>query len=202
MGRLKYKNEYMQQTKQMHNGMEEFAELHIPSKNNDRIVYLSGEVNEYSISNVISELLSMANDNPAKPIYLVISTYGGSIDEMFSLYDTIKFLPCPVFTIGLGKVMSAGVLLLCSGQKGKRMIGKNARVMIHPISSLLYGNIFSQLHEMKESQRLQTLLTDSLVKESKITKEELEKIMQSGYDYYLDPEKAVELGIADLIIGQ
>lgn len=202
MGRNRHKNEYAQQGRQMHNGMEEFAELHIPARNNDRIVYLSGEVNEYSISNVISELLALANENPAKPIYLVISTYGGSIDEMFSLYDTIKFLPCPVYTIGLGKVMSAGVLLLCSGQKGKRMIGRNARVMIHPISSLLYGNIFNQLHEIKESQRLQDLLTDSLVRESKMSKEELEKIMKCGHDYYLDPDKTVELGLADIIIGQ
>src|SRR4051812_38599097 len=96
--------------------IEGLEQIILPSlQSNDRIVYLSGEVNEHTIANVIVQLLSMANQSN-KPIHLVVSTYGGSVDEMFSLYDAIKFLPCPVHTIGLGKIMSAGVLLLASGQ--------------------------------------------------------------------------------------
>lgn len=165
-----------------------------------RIVVLHGEVNELTISSVIVQLLQLANENH-KPIHLVISTYGGSVDEMFSLYDTIKFLPCPVHTIALGKVMSAGVLLLASGVKGCRMIGKSARIMIHPISGGLFGNVFEAMNEVKEHQRLQTLMVDALRKETKMSKIQIEKIMKAGHDYFLTPEQAVQMGIVDKIVG-
>src|SRR5271166_4169287 len=100
---------------------------------NSRMVFLHGEVSENAIAQVIAQMLHLAHVGN-EPIHLILSTYGGSIDEMFSLYDTIKFLPCPVHTVALGKVMSAGVLLLAAGVKGKRMIGASARVMIHPVS--------------------------------------------------------------------
>lgn len=168
---------------------------------NTRIVVLHGEVNEHSISSVIVQLLQLANQSN-KPIHLVISTYGGSVDEMFSLYDTIKFLPCPVHTIALGKVMSAGVLLLASGVKGKRMIGKSARIMIHPISGGLFGNVFEALNEVKEHERLQKLMVDALLKETKLSRKQIEKIMRAGHDYFLTPEEALKMGIVDKIVGE
>ena len=166
----------------------------------DRLVVLHGEVNEHSISNVIVQLLHLANQNH-RPIHLVISTYGGSVDEMFSLYDTIKFLPCPVHTIALGKVMSAGVLLLASGVKGKRMIGRSARIMIHPISGGVLGNVFEAMNEMKEFERLQSLMVSALTAETKLKKEEIDKLMKAGHDFFLTPEQAVQMGIVDKIIG-
>lgn len=205
MGRNRYKSEQNNipvNAQPLSAISDEYQEFQIHSRNNaDRILYLSGDVTEFSISTIISEMLTLANESPTKPIYLVISTYGGSVDEMFSLYDTMKFLPCPVYTIGLGKVMSAGVLLLSSGKKGKRMIGKHARVMMHPISGGTYGTIFDVLHESKEFMRLQNLMTKCLEKETKMSKEKIEEIMKFGNDFYLDPEQAVEFGIVDSIIG-
>lgn len=165
-----------------------------------RLVVLHGDVNESSISMVVSQLLYLSSMNH-KPIHLVISTYGGSVDEMFTLYDTIKFLPCPVHTIALGKVMSAGVLLLASGTKGKRMIGRSARIMIHPVSGGVMGNVFEVLNDTKEHKRLQDLMVDAIVRETKSSKTEIEKIMKSGHDYYLLPDQAVKMGIVDKIIG-
>jgi ATP-dependent Clp protease protease subunit len=172
----------------------------IVQHDNVRIVVLHGDVNEHTISHVIVQLLQLANQNH-KPIHLVISTYGGSVDEMFSLYDTIKFLPCPVHTIALGKVMSAGVLLLASGVKGKRLIGRSARIMIHPVSGGLYGNVFEALNEVKEHERLQTLMSDALMKETKMSKGEIDKLMKAGHDCYLTPEEAIRMGIVDGYIG-
>ena len=166
----------------------------------DRLVVLHGEVNEHTISNVIVQLLHLANQNH-RPIHLVISTYGGSVDEMFSLYDTIKFLPCPVHTIALGKVMSAGVLLLASGVKGKRMIGRSARIMIHPISGGVLGNVFEAMNEMKEFERLQDLMVSALMTETKMKREDIDKLMKAGHDFFLTPEQAVKMGIVDKIIG-
>lgn len=165
-----------------------------------RIVVLHGDVNEHTISSIIVQLLQFANVNH-KPIHLVISTYGGSVDEMFSLYDTIKFLPCQVHTIALGKVMSAGVLLLASGVKGKRMIGRSARIMIHPVSGGVFGNVFEAISGVKEHERLQQLMVKALERETKMSLPEIENIMKAGHDYYLTPEEAVRLGIVDKIVG-
>jgi ATP-dependent Clp protease protease subunit len=184
-----------------HDEAELAALLPHPKHGEDsRIVVLYGGVSEQSISAVIYQLLYLANQNH-KPIHLVVSTYGGSVDEMFSLYDTIRFLPCPVHTIALGKVMSAGVLLLASGVKGKRLIGSSARLMMHPISGGFYGNVFESMSETSEFKRLQDLMVSSLQKESNMTKEQVEKIMKSGHDFYVTPEEAIKLGIVDKIIG-
>lgn len=172
-----------------------------PGNSNDRIVFLSGDVNEHSISTIITQLISLANQNPSFPIYLIISTYGGSIDEMFSLYDTIKFLPCPVHTVALGKVMSAGVLLLSAGVKGKRLIGRNARIMMHAVSTAHQGNVFQVMNDAQETQRLQMLMVESLARETKMTKEHVQEIMIKGHDHYMTPMEAIKLGIVDKIIG-
>jgi ATP-dependent Clp protease protease subunit len=100
------------------NDYEHASGNHMPDKViPERIIYLSGEVNEHSIAQVIAGIVILANQDNRAPITLLVSTYGGSVDEMFSLYDVIKHVSCPIHTIGLGKVMSAGVLLLASGKK-------------------------------------------------------------------------------------
>lgn len=165
-----------------------------------RIVYMAGDVDENSISQVIAHMLHLASVG-TKPIQFVISTYGGAVDEMFSLYDVMKFLPCPVHTIGLGKIMSAGVLLLASGEKGKRMIGRNSRIMIHSISGAAAGNIFEVLNEASEMKRMQELMVELLRRETKMPKAEIEKIMKMGHDFYLTPDQALKYGIVDKIIG-
>jgi ATP-dependent Clp protease protease subunit len=191
------------QSKQSHkNNSEEAIQIStIHSGDSSRLVVLHGDVNESSISMVVAQMLHLASQNH-KPIHLVISTYGGSVDEMFTLYDTIKFLPCPVHTIALGKVMSAGVLLLASGEKGKRMIGKSARIMIHPVSGGAMGNVFEVMNDTKEQKRLQDQMVTAIVKETKASKKQIEEIMKTGHDVYLLPDEAIKLGIVDKIIGE
>lgn len=167
----------------------------------ERIIFLSGEVNENIVPLVIAQLINYANQDAAAPIYMMINTPGGSIDEMFSLYDVMKFLPCPIHTIALGKVMSAGVLLLSSGTKGKRLIGKNARIMIHSVSAGTMGNVFEIENYVEETKRLQTLMVETLVSETKMNLKQAEEIMKNGRDHYLTPAEAIKLGIVDKIIG-
>jgi ATP-dependent Clp protease protease subunit len=178
----------------------ESSGMMIHAGDSSRLVILHCDVNEQSISSVMAQMLHLASQNH-KPIHLVISTYGGSVDEMFTLYDTIKFLPCPVHTIALGKVMSAGVLLLASGEKGTRMIGRSARIMMHPISGGAQGNIFEIMNDVEESKRLQDQMVDAISKETKLSKVEIEKLMKKGHDVYLSPQQAIEMGIVDKIIG-
>jgi len=178
-------------------GLEQLLVGHDDSRN----VFLHGAVDEASIASVVAQLLHLAEENRKKPIYLVVSTYGGSIDEMFTLYDTIKFLLCPVHTVGLGKVMSAGVLLLAAGVKGHRLMGARARIMMHSASGASMGNVFEVENEARELRRLHELAIDMLVAETKMKRPEVEAIMDPKVDRYLMPEEAVRLGIVDRIIG-
>jgi ATP-dependent Clp protease protease subunit len=149
----------------------------------ERIVYLAGEVNEMSIAHVTATLIALANQDKTSPIKLIVSTYGGSVDEMFSLYDVMKYVPCPVHTIAIGKVMSAGVLLVAAGSKGNRLIGKSTRIMVHPISAGMEGTVLEEL----------------LLAETKMSKAQLQAIMKKGHDTYLTAKEAVKLGIVDAI---
>lgn len=174
--------------------------LTIQQAADQRIVYLAGDVTEASITGVNAQLISLASQSD-RPITLVISTYGGAVHEMFSLYDTIKFLNCPVNTVGLGKIMSAGVLLLASGEKGSRLIGPSTRVMIHAVSSCTWGNVFDMENQLQETKALQRFMMDALVQETRMTKDQLLKLFKSKTDTYFSALECVKLGIADKIMG-
>lgn len=197
MGRQKNTNVANIKTREVSSGHGEYSpnQQHMDTIN--RSVLLHGEVNEETISGVISHMLVLANVAPHKPINLIISTYGGSVDEMFSLYDVIKFLPCPVYTVAIGKVMSAGVLLLASGEKGKRSIGRSSRIMIHPISGGFFGNVFEYSNEYNEFNRLQKLMVDAIVSETSMSNDKVEEIMKKGHDFFITAEQAIKLGIVD-----
>jgi ATP-dependent Clp protease protease subunit len=166
----------------------------------DRIIYLSGNVTEGLIAQVIAGILSLSGQSE-KPITLLISTDGGSVDEMFGLYDVMKYVSAPIRTVGVGKVMSAGVLLLAAGEKGKRLIGANSRIMLHSISASISGNIFDITNESAEMVRQQDQMMSLLCKETAMNKKQLEKIMKLGHNYFIDATEAVSLGIVDKIIG-
>ena len=114
-----------------------------------RIISLYGEIDEEQCSEISFSLLALSEMGPlyqetekdeprGEPIKLLISTPGGSASDMLSVYDAIRMVKplCDVETVGLGKVMSAGVLLLAAGSKGHRKIGENCRVMIHGVADL------------------------------------------------------------------
>ena len=133
------------------------------------------------------------------PIELVISTTGGSAHDMFTLYDTMRLIreECEIVTVGLGKVMSAGVLLLAAGTKGTRKIGKNCRVMIHGVIGGHVGSIHNLENEMDEVRWMQEQYISALVSETDMTKRFLKKLIQRKVNVYLTAEEAVQYGIAD-----
>ena len=107
---------------------------------------------------------------------------------------------CEISTLGLGKVMSAGVLLLAAGTKGKRRIGKNCRVMLHGVSAGQHGNISDLENEMAEAKWTQERLVICLSEETKMTKKHIKKLLAKRMNVYLTADEAVELGIADEIV--
>jgi len=176
-----------------------------------RIVGLYGDINEEKAQETLSGLLVLHNSGKREdeegnltwePMEFLISTYGGNADDMFALYDIMRMIQkdCEVHTFGVGKVMSAGVLLLAAGTKGQRKIGKNCRVMIHSVIGGNHGSIHSLENEMEEIRNSQDLYIDSLVRETNLTKRTLKRLLERKVNVYLSSTEAVEYGIADIIV--
>lgn len=139
--------------------------------------------------------------NEYSPIEFIVSTHGGLAAEMFSVYDAIRETreTTPVHTKGLGKVMSAGVLLLAAGTKGKRRIGRYCRVMIHGVMAGQHGYLADVENEFNETKAIQKMYVDALSQETNMTKTEVRKIMNKKSNVYFNAEEAVKMGIADII---
>ena len=175
-----------------------------------RTVGLCGEVDEEKIAEVVSAFMLLRNSgitqrNEAainEPIEFVISTTGGSAHDMFTLYDIMRLTreDCEIVTVGLGKVMSAGVLLLAAGTKGQRRIGKNCRVMIHGVIGGHVGSIHNLENEMDEVRWTQEQYISVLADETDMTKSFLKKLIQRKVNVYLTAEEAVQYGIADEVV--
>ena len=141
-------------------------------------------------------------DEVSQPIDLVISTPGGSASDMFSVYDTMRMVrkDCDIQTIGLGQVMSAGTLLLASGTKGKRKIGKHCRVMVHQVSAGTAGPHHEMVNEIAEIQYIQEQYIRCLAAETKMSITFIKKLFEKKVNIYLSAEQAVKYGLADIII--
>ena len=151
----------------------------------------------------LNELNAMEPDpKKQRPILFYLSTYGGNADDMFALYDLMRVVrgETEIHTVGLGKVMSAGVLILAAGTKGRRYIGKNCRVMIHSVMGGNAGSLHNMLNEMDAIENLQQMYIDCLVSETKLTETKIKKMLERKVNIYLSAEEAVEYGIADVIV--
>ena len=136
-----------------------------------------------------------------KPFEIVISTGGGNADEMMSIYDMMRMIreKVDIETTGIGKVMSAGTLLLAAGTKGKRRIGRNCRVMIHAVSGGSIGPMHELTNEFKEIQKIQDAYINCLADETNMTVAQIKKYLKQKTNVYLTAEEAVKLGFADEI---
>ena len=134
-----------------------------------------------------------------KPFKMYISTHGGIVSDMFSIIDIMGNVKqdCDIETIGIGKVMSAGVLILASGTKGQRKIGRNCRVMLHSVISGHHGSFPNIENEMKETKELQDMYFDYLCSCTKLTRRKIKKLLLNNVDAYLSAEEAIKYGIAD-----
>ena len=184
-----------------------------------RVTGIYGDINEERCSEAVMGLLALeltANSvqiqdpedpkgeavHAIEPINFYISTYGGQANEMFAVYDTMRKVreETPIVTHGLGKVMSAGVLLLAAGTKGQRRIGKYCRVMIHGVVAGQHGHIADIENEFDEVKVTQRMYVKALAEETDMTQKYIKKLMDQKTNVYFDAEEAVKLGIADIIV--
>ena len=183
-----------------------------------RTVGIMGEINEEGSAEIVFGLLSLQNSavhfepvdiedeesdikEVIMPIDMVISTPGGNADDMFAIYDTMRMIrkDVPIRTRGIGKVMSAGVVLLAAGTKGERSIGKNCRIMLHSVIGGHVGPMHQLDNEMQEIRNIQDQYISVLAEETKMTKRYLQSLLKKKVNIYLSATEAVELGIADKI---
>jgi ATP-dependent Clp protease protease subunit len=172
-----------------------------------RSIMFVGEVTEERAADLISALLVLSQTKEpdaerAEPIKLYVSTYGGSADEMFGIYDVINFCKkfCDIETIGLGKVMSAGTLMLASGTKGKRKLGQHCRVMIHAVNGGQVGDIHNLQNELEQTVSLQDSYIQAMSHETNMTKRQIQTLINRKVNVYLTAEEAIEKGLADEIL--
>ena len=184
-----------------------------------RVTGIYGDIEENKCSETIYGMLSLHNTakelvrkdeqdpesemiEEIKPIEFYISTYGGSAVDMFSVFDVMRIIrrETPIHTYGIGKVMSAGVLLLAAGTKGKRHIGKHCRVMIHGVVAGHSGYLKDMENEFQETKMTQKSYVRALADETSMTETYIRKMMNKKKNIYLDADEAIKLGIADIII--
>ena len=172
-----------------------------------RSIMFVGELNEEKAADLISALLVLSQEKDkdeerAEDIKLYISTYGGSAHEMFGIYDVMNFCKsfCDIETIGIGKVMSAGTLLLSAGTQGKRKLGKNCQVMIHSVNGGSIGELHNLENEMEQMKNLQDMYIQCLSGETSMTKRQIQTLINRKVNVYLSAEEAIEKGLADGVL--
>ena len=168
---------------------------------NDRIVFLSDEINDQTASLVVAQLLFLEAQDPDKDIDLYINSPGGSITSGMAIYDTMNFIKCDVSTICIGMAASMGSFLLSAGAKGKRLALQNAEIMIH---QPLLGGLQGQASDIKIHAdhiiRVRERMNRIYAEQTGQTVEQIEK--DTNRDNFLTAEEACRYGLIDRVISK
>ena len=164
----------------------------------DRIIMLSGEVNDQVASTVVAQLLFLEAQDPDKDIYFYINSPGGVITSGLSMYDTMNYIKPDVVTICIGQAASMGAFLLSSGAKGKRYALPHSRIMIHQPSGGAQGQSTDIQIQAKEIQRLKDILNEIMAKNCGKTPEEIER--DTERDKFMSAQEALEYGLIDKVL--
>lgn len=166
----------------------------------DRIIFLSGEINDAVANSVVAQLIYLEGKNPDKDIYLYINSPGGSVSAGLAIYDTINYIKCDVSTICIGLAASMGAFLLSAGTKGKRFALPNSEIMIHQPLGGTQGQAsdieIQARHMQKIKQKINKILSEN-------TSQSLEKIEKdTDRDFYMSADEAVNYGLVDKIFDK
>ncbi|PLY10365.1 MAG: ATP-dependent Clp endopeptidase, proteolytic subunit ClpP [Arcobacter sp.] len=164
----------------------------------DRIIMLSGEINDPVASTVVAQLLFLEAEDPDKDIYLYINSPGGVITSGMSIYDTMNYIKPDVCTICIGQAASMGAFLLSSGVKGKRYSLPNSRVMIHQPSGGAQGQSTDIQIQAKEIQRMKDTLNKMIAEQTGQPLKVIEK--DTDRDNFMSADEACKYGLIDEVI--
>jgi ATP-dependent Clp protease protease subunit len=164
----------------------------------ERIIFLTGPVEDYSASLIVAQLLFLEAENPKKEISFYINSPGGVVTSGLSIYDTMQFIRCPVATLCVGQAASMGSLLLCAGEPEHRFALGNARIMVHQPSGGYQGQVTDIMIHARESEALKRRLTEIYVKHTGQDYETIERALER--DNFMTAEKAKEFGLIDQVL--
>ena len=165
---------------------------------NDRIIFLSEEVNDTTASLIVAQMLYLEAQDPDKDIQFYINSPGGSVTAGMAIYDTMQYIKCDVATICVGMAASMGAFLLAAGTKGKRMALPNAEIMIHQPSAGTQGQVTDMAIHLKRLEaikaRMNRLMADNVGKSIEEVTEACER------DNFMSSQEALEFGLIDRVI--
>ncbi len=166
----------------------------------ERIIFLTGGVDDYVSSLVCAQLLFLESENPSKDIAFYINSPGGIVSSGLAIYDTMRYIRPDVSTVCIGQAMSMGSLLLCAGTNGKRYALPNARIMVHQPSGGAQGqaaDIEIQAKEiLKLRQRLNEIYVDHTGQSLNVIEDALDR------DRFMSPSEALEFGLIDEVVTE
>jgi ATP-dependent Clp protease protease subunit len=164
----------------------------------ERVIFISGPVNDQVSSLVVAQLLFLESEDPKKDIYFYINSPGGIVTSGLAMYDTMQYIRPDVNTVCIGQAASMGSLLLCAGAEGKRFCLPNSRIMIHQPSGGYQGQATDIEIHAQETLALKRRLNEIYAKHTGQKINVIEKSMER--DNFMSPQKALEFGIIDKVI--
>ena len=164
----------------------------------DRIIMLSGEINDAVASSIVAQLLFLEAQDPDKDIYFYINSPGGVITSGFSIYDTMNYIKPEIVTICIGQAASMGAFLLACGSEGKRYALPSSRIMIHQPLGGAQGQATDIAIQAKEILRMKSYLNEILAEKTGKKVKQIEK--DTERDYFMSAEEAVEYGLIDQVL--
>ena len=164
----------------------------------ERVIFLTGPVEDYGSNLIVAQMLYLEAENPDKDIHLYINSPGGSVTAGLSIYDTMQFIKPDVSTLCIGQAASMGAILLCGGAKGKRQALPNSRVMIHQVLGGFQGQASDIEIHTQEILSIKKKLNEILASHSG---QKVDKIAKdSDRDNFMSPEQAVKYGLIDDVV--
>jgi ATP-dependent Clp protease protease subunit len=164
----------------------------------DRIIFIGPNIDDYSASLIIAQILFLMSDNKNQDINVYINSPGGSVTAGLAVYDTMQFVPCDIATYCMGQASSMAAVLLAAGTKGKRHALPHSRVMIHQPWGGTAGTAADILIQARELKRYKEMLTEILVKHTGQQRDRVAK--DTDRDYFMTPLQAKEYGLVDEVI--
>lgn len=165
----------------------------------ERIIFLTGEVNDEQASLVCAQLLFLESENPKKDIFMYINSPGGSVTSGMAMYDTMQYISCDVNTVCIGQACSMGSFLLAAGTKGKRFSLPNSMIMIHQPSSGFKGQVTDiEIHArnlVELKKRMNKLYSHHTGQKLSVVEKAMER------DNFMTPEEALKFGLIDQIVA-
>lgn len=165
----------------------------------ERVVFLVGEVNDFSANLIVAQMLFLESENPEKDIHFYINSPGGSVTAGMAIYDTMQFIKPNVSTLCIGQAASMGSFLLTAGEKGKRFCLPNSRVMIHQPLGGFRGQASDIEIHAREILYLKQKLNQMLADHTGQTVETIER--DTDRDNFLSAEDAVKYGLVDAVLS-